>query len=279
MKKTIQEEPKRGKNSGFFLILLVVAAVIYLIVAGKAGSFLSDKIVKPVVSFFTQNTDKDSEENPAVETVGVNVKFPAFEMYLLQVGIFSEESNAEKSSAEISSMGGAGYIREENGDHRVIISGYATKDDAENVKERLLSEQNMETKILELQVPEVTYTLNTEQSVLEEFTEIAKRSAEYPTKLMELSLQFDKGEVSADSINTELELLLDEVKQYKITLEGFSGESEDVLLQKAYSFYTTLVNEYSAFAGDMTEIELSARIKHGYIASAYAYQSFLAVES
>ena len=139
----IKEQPAPSREhlhnrmSGFIFLIITAAAVIYIFSATKAGDFLSEKVVAPAVEFFTQkNADTSSEEVDVFSNqqslITEELNLPAISQYFLQTGVFNTKDNAESAASELRSIGGAGYIREDNGQYRVIISGYSSKEDAIN---------------------------------------------------------------------------------------------------------------------------------------------------
>lgn len=56
--------------------------------------------------------------------------------------------NAKDASAQLVSKGGAGYILQTAEGKRVLIAGYATREDAENVQQRLLKDSKCKPAFL-----------------------------------------------------------------------------------------------------------------------------------
>ena len=166
----MQYENTRAQQRSFkgiwlFVVIIAAAVGIYLIGAAKVGDFLSQKIVTPVVSWLTgekPQQEPSGSANTAVvpssaagETVSKDLKMEGGTIYALQVGLYTEEKNAQDASAQLVSKGGAGYILQTQEGMRVLIAGYATREDAENVQQRLASEQQMETSIYEMGTQEL----------------------------------------------------------------------------------------------------------------------------
>lgn len=279
MTEEVKEERKSGRAGVVILVLFALGAVVYMIGAAKVGSFLSEKIIRPVVSLFDEDTPEAAEEvsseTGVSDEVSAEITFPAMKMWLLQVGAFGENDNAEKSAEEIADMGGAGYILEEDGTYRVIIAGYAKEEDAANVKERLKTEQNMESKLLELSAESAVYTMKTEQSVIDAFAAAAEECGNYPQLLMELSLRLDKGEISAAEAINELSEMKEQIGERKEYFSDLSENSEDELLIRTQKYYGELHGAFSVFEEELSDLALSSAIKHCYISSGALYRDFL----
>jgi len=278
MREGVQEEKKSSRIGGVVLVLMAVGVVVYLIGAAKVGTFLSDKVIRPLVGVFSEKDDPDpeaSEKPEETELISGEVTFPGIETYLLQIGVFTERENAERSAETIAGMGGAGYVLEDGSDLRVIISGYEAKEDAENVKERLLSEQNMESKLYEIRGEEAAYTLETEQSVLDVFGEISRECGAYHKTLMDLSISLDKGEITRQDALGKIEEIRGEIAEKREQLGSWAESAQDELIHRTKDYYTALEEEFSGFEGELTDIQLTARVKHAYSACAVLYGDFL----
>lgn len=127
------------------------------------GEFLSENVVDPIVGVFSPNdegtpaNDDDKDKPSATKSINtIDFSIPEFSLYALQAGVFSDTENAQKYADELINKGGAGYVVEFDEGFRVLIAGYLNEDDAKNVKERLLEEQNMDTSIIEISGSAIT---------------------------------------------------------------------------------------------------------------------------
>ena len=92
----------------------------------------------------TPANDDDKDKPSATKSINtIDFSIPEFSLYALQAGVFSDTENAQKYADELINKGGAGYVVEFDEGFRVLIAGYLNEDDAKNVKERLLEEQNI----------------------------------------------------------------------------------------------------------------------------------------
>lgn len=147
--------PKKDSSASFFVAVAALLALAYLGAATKAGTFLAEKVVRPV---FEQLGVFSKDENPvdmsSTPTGAMNYTIPSTEFYFLQAGVYASRENAKSEAKSIQAQGGAGYIYQDEEDFRVILSAYTLQEDAETVKQRL--SDTMELKVFPIRIEEVT---------------------------------------------------------------------------------------------------------------------------
>jgi len=275
MQKTDFEEEKSGKRGWMLVLILAAAVLIYFIGAEKAGAFLAAKVIEPVAGYFAgEKMTEDQDENLekiAEEAVTAEIVFAPMEMYLLQTGVFEKEENALSAASELVAGGGAGYVYNDDG-CRVFISGYTLRSDAENVKDRLKKDRNMDSKMLELITDEAVFSVTTRQEIADLFRKIAEDSSNMHIELIELSLKLDKGEITSETARKEIDVLRNSLTEYREQLSKLDQQTNDELIQKTLTYYTCMTEEFGRFDEDLSDTELSAALKHAYISAAYAYR-------
>lgn len=206
-----------GGGRALLLILLLFGAV-YIVSISAAGSWMSKHVVEPVVAMFTQQkksgeTAPSSDAQPVSLTTTGRIELPAFECFLLQSGAFSDEENAAEQARAIASLGGAGYVWEDGGRYRVIVSGYATEKEARDVK-NALSAQGLECSVHEVHSAgeyDVAVTAGTDMTVTSLQTVLYAILSAHDD-LLDVQTAFDAGNMTtkdaakaAYEIYTELE--------------------------------------------------------------------------
>ena len=79
--------------------------------------------------------------------------------YCLQSGIFSTEAAAREKSAVYQDRGAPGYVVPDGEKFRVLLCAYATREEAQAVRERLASQQNVDTYVYEMTCPDLRLQL------------------------------------------------------------------------------------------------------------------------
>ena len=122
--------PKQDGSFSFFVAVAILLALAYLGAATKAGTFLAEKVVRPVfeqLGVFAG--DRAAPEASSSPEGTVSYTAPAMDFYFLQVGVYASQENAETEAKSIQSQGGAGYVYQDKEDFRVILSAYTSQDD------------------------------------------------------------------------------------------------------------------------------------------------------
>lgn len=271
-----------NRSGRFIFILILAAAVIYIVAATKAGDIFSEKVIIPAVEFFAgKNADTPpSEVASAVfsdqdDLITDELTLPQIAQYLLQYGVFSSEENAENAAKELFSIGGAGYIREEDGQFRVIISGYSSREDAINVKDRLETDRGMQTKLIELTAPELNCTITSNPDHLESVRNIIAEIQKTHDELLNSALELDKGILSAEDASAHLDQFKSAIKTHHSTVNTLSEKTDDPLITALDNYFIKVNNSAETIDDDLSGALLSSALKRAYIGSAYAYYDLL----
>ncbi len=266
------EKPRGNKGAMIFVIVAALAVGVYVISASEAGEFLSDKVVDPVVEAFSpedENKEQELSDDGAAETENENKKvtyeLEEFSMYALQAGVFADKENADKYADELKNKGGAGFVTEFESGYRVFISGYLSKDDAENVKDRLLSEQNMDTGVYELVGDSVKAEVVADSATAELLADSDINGG--ISELAEISIAKDKGELTEDAAIARLSEMKEESE---VTLTALKSIEGDKLAAALAEYYTSFCEVLSAAIDGDEEVVFSSRIKLAYLSAADA---------
>lgn len=129
------------------LTALALLALAYVGAATKAGTFLAENVIQPVFRQLGVFSDKAPEVSPMPTTATNTTQCttPAIESYFLQNGVYASQQNADSAAQTLQGKGGAGFVYDDKGDYRVIVSAYRSQADADTVKTRL--EASMEIKV------------------------------------------------------------------------------------------------------------------------------------
>lgn len=269
-----------GKGVVVVVVLLAVAALVYFIGAAKIGNFISESIVTPVISWFTGEPAKSPEGNPGSVVVPTDtadpqntedtsntqqLSLPAYTVYSLQVGVYQDRNNALSQAESLMNQGGAGYILDRNGEYRVLIAGYKTEDEAKNVKDRLSSEQDMDSKIYLLETKELALELSGSQEALEACKNALEKSSDYIDELLSLSLAFDKGEKTAEEISEELTKLKEQAEEIKNSVDELGKKDDNNVIDSLVAYYDGIQEVLDQLGSETEQLPLSSGLKHAYL--------------
>ena len=151
MQRRRRTERKRTRTGGGFAtrVMLFFSAVIIL--AGIVSRFTGGDELTATVLATPSPTPLTAAFDETVETREISL--PSEVWYCLQSGIFSSEAAAQEKSLAYSDRGAPGFVSPEGGKFRVLLSAYASREDAQSVKEKLAGQQAVETYIYEMVRP------------------------------------------------------------------------------------------------------------------------------
>ncbi len=206
------------------IAMLMVAAVVYLISASAAGTWLAENLMAPVFEALaargrekediqSQSSDEVQQVSlsTAASSISADIDFPALSCYALQMGVFASEENAENQAAQLKNQGAGGYVLQDGDRYRVLAAGYALESEAKEVKDRLIGE-GMDCTVFTISSPGATFRVNAEESQIDEvrsgFTALHTAQA----ALTEAAIAFDRdgmsvadGQAAVQAIQLELE--------------------------------------------------------------------------
>ena len=266
---------QRGSKGIWLFVIIIVAAVgVYLIGAAKVGDFLSQKIVTPVVSWLTGEKPQGPTSSgnsaitpsaaPSDSTVSKEMKMPGGSIYALQFGLYAEEENAKEASAQLVGKGGAGYILRTGEGMRVLIAGYATKDDAENVQQRLSKEQQMQTSVYEMTTQELTVNVSADTDTLAKVENALSSVNKYYSDLMGYAISFDKQEISKETLQQNIAGMKSDASSIKGYLQNLQA-TDNRVIQSLVAYYQKVETALAKTEGDMSDAALSSQVKEVYL--------------
>ena len=170
---------------------------------------------------------------------------PAEVWYCLQSGIFSSEAAAQEKSLAYSDRGAPGFVSPEGGKFRVLLSAYASREDAQRVKEKLAGQQSVETYIYEMVRPALHLQLTGMRGQLDVLDAAAALLPELAQSWRETALTLDQGQTSLTEVQ---ELAAEQQEQCHVML--------NVLQERFLSPMPTLAQQLQAL---LTQAEASAR--------------------
>lgn len=270
--KTSQQ--KGSRSFLFFAILAAVIVGVYLIGVAKVGDFLSQKIVTPVVSWLTGEDVKAPSESknagaapvisPAASNAEKEMKLPGGTIFALQVGLYAEENNAKDASAQLVSKGGAGYILQTAEGKRVLIAGYATREDAENVQQRLLKEQQMQTSVFEMATQEMTVTVSSDADSLAKIEAALSSANKYYDDLMGYAISFDKQELDKAALQQNIAGMKSDAAGIKANLQKLEA-GDNKVIGSLIAYYEKVETALAKAEADLSDAALSSQVKEVYL--------------
>lgn len=260
----------QGGAAGAVGIVLLAAAVLYILLAGSLGTWLAENLfgrsAAPSETPAPEDTDGDFSSG-----ISETIETPALRIYALQLGAFDSLENAEAFAESSASIDGAGYIYSDSGPYRVLGMGYEKIDEAEETKRRLSEENGLECSIYTITVPAVKLDVSASSGCVDTLGEAYRTWAGSVSHLYELSRDFDAGRADGNAAAEILEEIETGLRKSAsaVRREASAGGDTDFMERLASDMEKT-ADEVRA-AKDSGSYGLSRGIKYAYLASAGRY--------
>ena len=127
---------------------------------------------------------------PAAEGSSAEVSLPGIEIHMLQLGIYSSEEEMGGLAQQIRVRGGAGYVYNDGGSLRLIISSYSDAAQAESVKQSLALE-GVECSVFTVSREGVELLVTADEARLVPIRTAFFAAFDAVTQLDELALDYD----------------------------------------------------------------------------------------
>ena len=288
----MNRKPPKQKNryAGFIIVVIILGIAAYFVGAGAAGGWLARNVIDPV--FNSGNADASTETNDiATDPSASNAESPQaidipeasgtraedtvtaqeITLYTLQIGAFSDESNAKTAAADIISRGGAGYIAYDGSLYRVLVSGYTDSQSADSVK-NTLENDSITTKTYELTSGYLEFKIGAKQ---EQIDAIAACFTIVPATVDTLQqIIFD-----ADSGKDVDERIVAMQKEATGTKDLFTAAitSDEAAIQRLDTYmgaFCETINDIPVSSA-VSDVEFSSQLKYNLISIVIDYAAFL----
>ena len=257
---------KKGNNAWVVNlgIVILLAAVVYILLAGKVGAWISETLLAPPSA--TQTADGTLTPAPGAspitqltgEMITKEVQTPLLTLYTLQLGAFSQPANAADAATESRATGAAGYVANHQSLYRVLGAAYATQADATTVKDHLKTTQNLDCGVFPLQSESLIIKITAEEECI---TAIENALATWLTlieKTREIGLAFDKGTLDKAAATTQLTETTQQAKAAAETLTQIQALATGITLPGE------LAAELTKCAAQLEEVLLATDADFGW---------------
>lgn len=179
--------------------LLFAAAVIYLVSASRAGTWLAEKVIAPVFSAFDAEHNASStapSSQQAESSEKQQIMLPGINCYAVQLGVFTSKENAETLASDMSDKGAGCYILKDGDRYRVLASGYASKEEAKSVCSSL-KESNIDCALYSFDATERTLQIPMSQKQAELLQTACEALKTAQSELTAYNISYDANESTA----------------------------------------------------------------------------------
>lgn len=278
--------------------LLMVGAIVYLVSASAAGTWIAENVMAPMISAFSGKENRgdgdvqsvgdlqtpDGSLSTAVDlsagassknTVSAQVSLPALDCFMLQMGVYSSKSNAEAQAETLQAQGAGGYILEDTSTgetrYRVMASGYDSAESAKSVKTRLV-EEGIDCTVYELSTAAAAFRVTASEESIPQIEAGFAALEKAQGALATAAIDFDKNSMSVEEGQTLALNILSTLESDMGGLLSFDG-TDGTLSQLLDAYRDAKAALQSLSSGSYDSIVgFSAQLKHTllYVTHRYA---------
>ena len=281
---------RRSGNSGahatrVLAILVFLGILVYCALAMGVGTWIAERFITP--------RQGQAQEGPAHEDGGGSptdlpartsapqitetISFPEMNVYAISAGTSDTLDEAQAVAQGYMARGGAGFVRKDNGYH-VLISAYGDQTACQNVSEKLLTSQNIESTVYPIAVPAINLKLTASAPRIDGIRDAFAIWQQSVAMLDTLWQQVDSAVVSNTQAMETLRTQRDRLEDVRATaFEGTFIEGEATALDGLNSVLTKTCTYISTITDNPPEktMAVSAKIKYTYLASLTEYETYV----
>ena len=197
---------------------------------------------------------------------------PRLTLYMLQMGVYSTEENAQEQSERLKKLGAAGYIYNDNGVYRVIASAYLNEEDAQSVKDRL-NREGYACTIYKLERSGAELLITTDNQHLASIEKAFDTAGCIVAGVSDISIDFDAEERSVEYASKAVERLRVELAEASASIFGSAQTNE--LLMYLYNYLNDMNEILGREEAVSDRAAYSSAIKQITVVGALRYASLL----
>lgn len=277
---------KRSNSNGvspvpfIFLVLAVIAAGIFAF--SPIGTQIRDRVLLPLMhsvvpspsaapveqamAITTPAPEAEQSAAPVAETTVMVKKQP---YYILQMGSYDAESDAQLVSNELQSMGGGGFVYHKDGLYRLFAAAYTDPDSLKTVQAQIRRDGFMNEAFI-TESASVQILVKGDEQAVELFQSAVKHMERVPNDLCSIALRYDKNELNKDAVRKEIVALEKETKSALDGLDLIDAQNAAAVKQTLTAYenalstyllgYDTIVSEF--YAGALRHLQLELILQY-----------------
>ena len=256
---------KRSMAATVIVVLLSVVLIAGILVFSPIGDYLIEHAVQPILALFKGDRETDEkvvsalkaqEEQPtavpsAVPTpVQNSLTVTETPFYLLQMGAFTEQDQAQEHADKIRSMGAAGYVFEDGSVYRVFAAAYRDEESLKKVQMQVRMDGFEATPYI-TDRNSVHLTLKGDKTAVDAVQKAVELLSNVPDALCEWNLSLDRQTIDGEEFR---KLLSDQLNRVDEALREFDTIASDSLnpivsvLQKYKNRISTFLQEHDTIS-------------------------------
>lgn len=276
-----------GSFFGILILLILTAALVYILVATPVGSWLTGTVfgaekdrktdsgtTSPHQNLITTSPATETESPKSGETATKQFELKALETYALQIGVFDTADSARSLISTLKSLGAAGYALSTSEGVRIIASSYPTEAAASSVSKRL-NEGGYQSVVYPITFESAVLTCTSDEEKLKAVETACTVAGEIIDLVYEETIRFDSEERGVDYGTAVVSEMLEKVRAIRNSLEGIKDAGGVIACLDEY--YLQLTGALMRVLSSETDnrVELSGRLKYLEIEMIDHYRTLL----
>ena len=255
---------KRSMTATILVVLLSIVLIAGIIAFSPIGDYLMEHAVNPVISALRKPKEKDSDivsalksqelvtAEPTASPSPVQNSFTIVEtpFYLLQMGVYTEQEQAEEQGRKLRAMGAAGMVYADGNVYRVFAAAYRDEESLKKVQSQVRTDGFEATPFI-TDRNSVHLALKGEKVAVTAVEAAIALISKVPGDLSDLSLSLDKESIDGSQYKESLNVLEEQIQD---VLEQFQSIDTDsikpfqTILEKYRIRISTFLQEHDTIS-------------------------------
>ncbi len=276
---------RSGRVWTALIVIFSIILIATIVVLSPVGSFLLDNVVIPVygcisgpsedkeIAAALQQQDAKIEQNsPAPkpsEKTKETISIEETPFYILQMGAFIEESDAQAHAEELRRLGAAGVVYPDGSVYRVFAAAYTNETSLVKVQAQVRADGFEATPYI-VEKHALKLTIDGDKEAADAIRTLVKLMNTVPETLCGLALAFDKAECDPTELLNRLHSMQKECAEIERNLVQIKDDSIKPireLIEKYETKLSTFLKEHDTIqtemlSGDLKHLQLSVIIDY-----------------
>lgn len=272
-----------------FLVLVLVAAIVWFVVTSWTGGWLADKIAGRTAGPTAAVTAAPSAQAPTpapsakeVDRVTETVRTEGFALYGVQMGAFAQKENAQALLDSLAQQNLYGCILNDGQHSRVLTAVALDREDAILARDAVVSRHGLEALVYELAVPGVSLKVVATPGQIVAMTDSCDEWYEAIKGLAALIGPFETGQLTGAAVETQLTAYAQRLDAAAQQLRDAAGDvTGATVLEQWLSVLETSADAFQQLAEQATGVpardgDLCSALKQVLVDCVARYNVFVA---
>ncbi|MDL2289288.1 SPOR domain-containing protein [Clostridia bacterium OttesenSCG-928-F22] len=276
--------PAGSRTSRYAKVILAVVLIggaMYFLTAGAAGKWVADNIVTPIISLFEPSpsgtiapTPSPSPSASSKAQTEENVKIDGRVCYMVQAGVFLNKENAMTAASEVRTLGGAGYVYEDDTRYRVLAAAYGAEQDAKAVIANIAQAHAIETAVFKLEIGELDMNITATVKQRECITEAFAQHNSACSQLGAIISALDSGSKPLSTCKTELGTLKEALNKARTALKDSDSNTVVLGLEELMISFEKQLDTLIGDTGTDNTL-FSSKMKEAHMQAIFGYAQYI----